>query len=136
MKKLAFCFLIYDVINLEELWNIFFQNVDPNKYSIYIHYKINKPLKYFDKYKLNNCIATKYADIPLIHAHNLLFKKALDDGCDKIISLSQACIPFKSFNYVYDFLTKDDFGHFNIAHYTSCFPNCNNLKKFYLQKKE
>ena len=131
MKKLAFCFLIYDVINLEELWNIFFQNVDPNKYSIYIHYKINKPLKYFDKYKLNNCIATKYADISLIHAHNLLFKKALDDGCDKIISLSQACIPFKSFNYVYDFLTKDDFGHFNIAHYTSCFPNCNNLKKFY-----
>ena len=23
MKKIAFCFLIYDIINHEELWNIF-----------------------------------------------------------------------------------------------------------------
>ena len=41
MKKIAFCFLIYDIINHEELWNIFFQNVDTNKYNIYIHYKFN-----------------------------------------------------------------------------------------------
>ena len=109
MKKIGFCFLIYDVINLEELWNIFFKNVEPQKYNIYIHYKFNKPLKYFENYKLNNCIDTKYADVSLIHAHNLLFKKAYDDGCYKIISLSQSCIPFKSFNYIYDFLTKDDY---------------------------
>ena len=49
MKKIAFCFLIYDIINHEELWNIFFKNVDANKYTIYIHYKFNKPLKYFEK---------------------------------------------------------------------------------------
>ena len=60
MKKISFCFLIYDIINHEELWNIFFQNVDKNKYSIYIHYKCNKELKYFEKYKLNKCIETKY----------------------------------------------------------------------------
>lgn len=131
MKKLAFCFLIYDVINHEELWNIFFKNVDPNKYSIYIHYKTNKPLKYFEKCKLNNCIETKYADVTLIHAHNLLFKRAFEDGCDKIISLSQSCIPFKSFNYVYDFLTKDDLGHFNVAPQTQCFPKCVSLLSYY-----
>ena len=129
--KIAFCFLVYDIINHEELWNLFFQNVDTNKYRIYIHYKLNKPLKYFEKHKLNNCIETKYADVSIIHAHCLLFKKAYDDGCDKIISLSQACIPFKSFNYIYHFLTKDHFGHFNVMPQTQCFPRCDTLLKYY-----
>ena len=31
------------------LWNTFFENIDENKYTIYIHYKNNKPLKYFEK---------------------------------------------------------------------------------------
>jgi hypothetical protein len=131
MKKLGFCFLIYDIINHEELWNIFFNNIDNNKYNIYIHYKFNKPLKYFEKYKLTNCIETKYADVTLIHAHNLLFKQAYEDGCDKIISLSQSCIPFKSFDFIYSFLTNDDFSHFNIAPQYQCFPRCNSLIKYY-----
>ena len=130
MKKIAFCFLIYDSIQLEELWHIFFKNVDPNKYAIYIHYKTNKPLKYFENYKLKHCIDTKYCDVSIIHAHNLLFKKAFEEGCDKMISLSQSCIPFKSFDYIYDFLTKDDYGHFNITPQVQCFPRCNNLVNY------
>ena len=51
IKKLGFCFLIYDKINLEELWNIFFKNIYKKKYNIYIHYKIDVPLKYFEEYK-------------------------------------------------------------------------------------
>jgi hypothetical protein len=135
MKKIAFCFLIYDIINHEELWNFFFANVDTNKYNIYIHYKVNKPLEYFEKYKLTNCIETKYAHVTLIHAHNLLFKKAYEDGCDKMINLSQSCIPFKSFDYVYNFLTKDDFGHFNISPHPQCFPRCNRLTQYYDKSK-
>lgn len=131
MKKIAFCFLIYDIINHEELWNYFFLNIDHSKYQIYIHYKVNIPMKYFESCKLDKCIETKYADVSLIHAHNLLFKKAYEDGCDKIISLSQACIPFKSFNYIYDFLTKDDYGHFNVTPQSQCFPRCNLLIKYY-----
>jgi len=131
MKKLGFCFLIYDIIHQEELWNIFFKNVDTTKYSVYIHYKMNRPLKYFEKYKLNNCIETKYCDVSIIHAHNLLFQKALEDGCDKIISLSQSCIPLKSFDYIYDFLTKDDFCHFNIHPQSQCFPRCTSLLQYY-----
>jgi hypothetical protein len=134
MKKIAFCFLIYDNIINEELWNLFFKNVDPAKYRIYIHYKDNKPLTYFEKYKLEHCVETNYADVTLIHAHNLLFKKAYEDGCDKIISLSQSCIPFKSFDYVYDFLTKDDYGHFNVAPQSQCFPRCNILLNYYEQR--
>jgi len=131
MKKLGFCFLIYDIINHEELWNQFFKHVDPAKYGIYIHYKTNTPLKFFEKHKLDHCIPTNYADVTLIHAHNILCKAAYDDGCDKIISLSQACIPLKSFHYVYDFLTRDDYGHFNMAPPAACFPRCNELLKFY-----
>ena len=131
MKKIAFCFLIYDIINQEELWNLFFQNVDTNKYAIYIHYKFNKPLLFFEKYKLNKCIETKYCDVTIIHAHNLLFKKAYEDGCDKIISLSQSCIPFKSFDFIYNFLIKDDLGHFNITPQSQCFPRCESLIKYY-----
>ena len=131
MKKIAFCFLVYDIINHEELWNLFFQNVDTNKYNIYIHYKNNKPLQYFEKYKLTSCVPTKYADVSLIHAHNLLFTKAYDDGCYKIISLSQACIPFKSFDYVYHFLTKDNYAHFNVAPQSQCFPRANILLNYY-----
>ena len=78
MNKIAFCFLIYDSINQEELWYTFFKNVDMNKYNIYIHFKYNKQLQYFEKYKLDNCLETKYADISLVHAHNVLFKKAFE----------------------------------------------------------
>ena len=131
MKKIAFCFLIYDGINLEEVWNTFFKNVDKNKYNIYVHYKKDKPLQYFEQCKLKECIETKYADVSLIHAHNLLFKKAYEEGCYKIISLSQACIPFKSFDYIYDFLCKDNYGHFNIAQHDKCFPRYNALLHFY-----
>jgi hypothetical protein len=131
VKKIGFCFLIYDSIIHEELWNIFFKDVDSNKYNIYIHYKFNKPLTYFENYKLNHCIHTNYADVTLIHAHNILFKKAYEDGCYKIISLSQSCIPFKSFDYIYDFLTRDGYGHFNIMPQSQCFPRCNKLLNYY-----
>jgi hypothetical protein len=131
MKKIAFCFLIYDIIECYELWYLFFKNVDISKYHIYIHYKENKTLPYFEQYKLSYCIPTKYADVSIIYAHNLLFAKAYYDGCDKIISLSQSCIPFKSFDHVYDFLTKDDYSHFNIAPQPTCFPRCNSLLQYY-----
>ena len=131
MKKIGFCFLIYDIIENEELWNLFFKNVDKNKYKIYIHFKVDKPLKYFEDFKLKNCIETEYGHVSLIHSHNLLFRTAYDDGCYKMINLSQSCIPFKNFYYIYNFLTKDNCAHFNMAPQLNCFPFCNNLLKYY-----
>ena len=127
MKKIGFCFLIYDIINHEEIWNLFFRNVDTKKYKIYIHYKYEKKLRFFEQYKLKNCISTEYGKLSIIHAHNLLFKQAYLDDCYKIISLSQSCIPFKSFDYVYNFLTQDDMCHFNVAPQYQCFPRCDLL---------
>ena len=50
----------------------FFLNIDKNKYTIYIHFKNNVSLKYFEQYKLKNCIETQYADISLVCAQNIL----------------------------------------------------------------
>ena len=53
IKKLL-CFLIYDKINNEELWYDFFKKIDKSKYSIYIHYKDNKKLNYFEDHKIKS----------------------------------------------------------------------------------
>jgi hypothetical protein len=136
MKKIAFCFLIYDIINHEELWNVFFKNVDKNKYNIYIHYKSSKPLKYFEKYKLDNCIETKYEDQTIPLAYNILFRKAYTEDKEnyKFVIVSGACIPLKSFDFMYDKLTSDNYGYFNTCPQTQCFPNCNYLLNF-MEKK-
>jgi len=138
MKKLAFLFLIYDKINHEELWKTFFQNIDKNKYSIYIHYKDNKPLKYFQEYKLNYCIPTEYARISQLKAFNVLIEAALKDNDNtNFIFISGACIPLKSFDYVYDNI-HNEYSYFNIADHSACFPRCNYALNFinekYIQK--
>jgi hypothetical protein len=121
MRKIAFCFLIYDIINQEEVWNLFFKDIDPNKYSIYIHYKIGTPLKYFEKYKLTNCVETKYADISLVKAQNLMLEEGLKDvDNEHFIILSHACIPFKSFDYIYNNLNPS-FSYFTEI---NTFPRC------------
>lgn len=113
-KKIAFLFLITDIINKEDLWYNFFKNIDMNKYSIYIHYKTNDELKYFNDYKIKNIIETKWGDISLVKASQILLKEALkDDNNYKFIFVSGSCIPIKHFNYIYDFLTKDDNSYFN-----------------------
>lgn len=114
-KKIAFCFLIYDSINHEELWKKFFENVDHNKYTIYIHYKENKRLKHFEKYKLPKCLETKWGELSLVKASNLLFKTAYDADPQnyKFILLSNSCIPLAPFDTIYRKLTKDNNGYLN-----------------------
>lgn len=138
MKKIAFCFLIRGDINHEELWNMFFKDIDPNKYNIYIHYKYNDPLKYFEKYKLNECIETKYANISLVKAQNVLLQNAMKDINNKhFVFVSNSCIPLKCFDYVYNKLN-EGYSYFNIDSQTACFPRCNNTLNFidkkYIQK--
>ena len=132
MKKIAFCFLIHDGINHEDIWTIFFRGVDTNKYNIYIHYKINTPLKHFEKYKLKHCIETKYEDYTIPLAVNLLFREAYEHDKEnyKFILLSGACIPFKSFDHVYNKLSANPLGYFNICPVEQCFPTCNSLLTF------
>lgn len=105
MIRVAFLFLIREVIFNEELWHHFFLNVTPDKYKIYIHYKINKKLKYFNKYKLDNCIETSWGDRSLVDAQNLMIKEGLkDSNITHFIIVSDSCIPIKNFDYIYNIL--------------------------------
>lgn len=121
-KKIALCFLIYDKINHEQIWHDYLKNIDPNKYTIYIHYKTNAPLKYFEKYKLQNCIETCWGCLSLVLAQNLILKEALKDPLNQhFVWLSGSCIPIKSFNYVYDYLDERK-SYFNICPDSQIFP--------------
>lgn len=138
MKKIAFLFLIYDIINLEELWNYFFLNVDKEKYTIYIHFKNDVPLKYFEQYKLTNCIETKYGDVSLVIAQNMLLEEALKDkNNEHFVFLSNSCVPFKNFEFIYNKLSVDK-SYFNIAPQKSCFPRydflLNSIERKNIQK--
>jgi hypothetical protein len=115
-KKVAFCFLVYDKLNHEDRWLEFFRNAPKDKYNLYFHYKENVPMDpLFERAKLPHCISTKWGDVSLVRAMNLLFKAAYfdDESNTKFVMLSNSCIPLKSFDHVYDFLTRDDKGHVN-----------------------
>ena len=142
VKKIAFCFLIYDCINIEKVWFDFFEKIDKSKYNIYIHTKTQFPkLKYFNhcKIKENDRIKkTKWGDISLVKAQNVLLKEGLKDDDNKhFIFLSNSCIPFKSFNHIYSSLNKD-YSYFNICPAEDSFPRCkkalNFIDKHYVQK--
>lgn len=138
MKKIAFCFLIYDIINHEELWYRFFEKVDKSKYNIYIHYKYNTPLTYFENYKLDKQVETKYADISIVQAENLLLEEAQTDLENQhFIFLSNSCIPLKNFSHIYEILLPNK-SYFNMAPQEACFPRCDDalkhIDRLYIQK--
>ncbi len=123
-KKIAFLFLIYDKINHENIWIDFFKQDTENKCTIYIHYKYNIKSDFFEKYKLKECVETAWGDISLVRAQNLLLTEAFKDPYNQhFIFCSNSCIPFKTFNYVYNFLN-ESFSYFNILSQESCFPRC------------
>lgn len=129
-KKIAFCFIIYDKINHENIWKEYFNKIDRNKYTIYIHYKQNKPLKYFENYKLNNCIKTCWGCLSIVKAQNLILEEALKDKDNQhFIWLSGHCIPLKSFDYTYNYLNINK-SYFNLSPDNQVFPRAEKLKKY------
>ena len=129
-KKIAFCFLIYDKMNNEEMWYNYFKNIDRNKYNIYIHYKEDKPIKYFEKYKLKHTIDTCWGCLSVVQAQNLILKEALKDSDNQhFIWLSQSCIPIKSFDYIINNLDVNK-SYFNIAPDKQVFPRADPILKY------
>jgi hypothetical protein len=129
-KKIALCFLIYDKINHEELWNAFLKQVDTSKYNIYIHFKEDKQLKFFNNNKLNKTVKTKWCGDSLVEAQLLLLDEAIRDQKNQhFVFVSNSCLPVKSFNYIYDTLDTNK-SYFNMAiPYVKKFaPNINAFK--------
>jgi len=115
MKKLAFCFLIYSEIECEELWHEFFKGVNHSKYNIYIHFKENKPLSWFERYKIDRNIKVTPGHISLVEAMNVLLEEAYKDPeNESMIFLSGHCIPFKPFDHIYSSLNSNK-SYFNVC---------------------
>jgi len=132
MNKIAFLFLIYDAINHEHLWFNFFNGIAKTKYNIYIHYKMDDNLEFFNEYKIykSKTIDTRYADISIVKAQNVLLREALKDKDNKhFIFLSGSCIPLKSFKYIYNYLDPR-YSYFHIAGSEDCFPDCEVALKY------
>jgi hypothetical protein len=127
MNKIAFLFLIYDMINHENIWHRYFRDgIRKSQYNIYIHYKTDVRLEFFDEYKIDKSkiIDTKYADISIVKAQNILIKEALKDVKNThFIFLSGSCIPLKSFDYLYHYL-EPKYSYFHVADPDDCFPDC------------
>jgi hypothetical protein len=104
-KKIAFCFLTYDSIEMESLWDTFLKDVDQSQYSIYIHPKDPEDVNliHFKKYVIPDPVQTKYFDPSLVQAQNKLLEHALKDKENThFIFLCGSSVPIKSFDHIYN----------------------------------
>ena len=98
MSSIALCFLTYDKLNQNNIWNnLFLKHRD--KLNIYIHNK----KEFIDKkhntnqYCIKKKIATQYGNISLVSATIKLLKEAYKNENNKyFILLSNSCIPIQT----------------------------------------
>lgn len=107
-KKVAFLFLLMDLVDQEPLWNVFFAGVPPNKYSIYTHRaqpkSIEVPLKKLDPINVPQ-VQTSWCALSGVMV--AIFAEALADSANaQFVLLSQNTIPLKPFSYVYSHLMR------------------------------
>lgn len=142
MKKIAFLFMIYDIIEKEDIWYKFFENIDQDKYTIYIHGKDKNKItfenEFFKKFIIEEQYQTNWGDYTLVHLQNRLYKLALkDENNYKFLLLSGSHIPLHNFDFIYNFLTKDNKSYINYIkitndYYKKCLETVNNYKKYNL----
>lgn len=108
--KIAFCFLTYDIIIRYDIWNRFFENIDKEKYIVYIHPKNPKNIEqYTFEYNIvKNRVNTRSKDnITIVKATLQLLKEAYnkDNSISHFVFLSQSCIPLYSFNLLFKIIS-------------------------------
>ena len=128
--KLVFLFMIYDIIEKEDLWKQFFKDVNENKFNIYIHAKDNNKVNLSDDFKkflLNKNYPTEWGTFSLVYLQNRLLEESIKDKENyKFIFLSGSHIPLHTFDYLYNFLTLNDNSYF---HYFQINRQSNLFKK-------
>ena len=111
-KKIAFCFLLYDKIAHQKIWENFFkQDRNPVKsYNIYSHVKeVNKNTpEWIVKNKVRT-VKTRWCGESLVKAFILMIEKALKNKDNKYIALfSGECLPLYNFWDTYKNINKSD----------------------------
>jgi len=136
--KIFFLFMIYDIIEKEDLWYEFFKDADTTKYNIIIHAKDNSKVKFsndfFTKFLHHTNYPTEWGTFSLVYMQNRLLKESLkDDQNYKFVLTSGTHIPLHSFNFIYNFLTSNDksyFHYFNINKESGLFERINSINNF------
>ena len=113
---LFFCFLTYDIIEREDIWKIYFDNVPIEHYQILIHpkkddiYTLEKKTEFFSTFKNAKILKDRYTDtewgkFSLIEAQKKLLEEALKyNKMTHVILVSHNTIPIASFDKLYNFL--------------------------------
>ena len=107
-KKIAFCFLLYEHIKHNSIWENFFLEDSNCTHNIYSHIKKKSPKthSWIERNKVNT-ISTKWCDESLVFAWILMLKKALKDKSNKyFILLSDQCIPLYNYTTLYNKITR------------------------------
>jgi len=108
VNKIAFLFLTIDNTNISEIWEYYFRG-NEDRINIYVHPK-NKELV-TDSFLKDNIIddikETSWSH--LTNAFLSLLKTAIKERDNKyFVSVSNSCLPIKSFNRFYNFLFNND----------------------------
>jgi hypothetical protein len=99
MKKIAFLFLIIDNPNFPDIWDEYFKQ-NENKINIYIHPKYPQNHTWKPDCVIKNLQPTKWGFI--VDAYMELFKEAFKNKDNyKFITISESCVPIKSFDSLY-----------------------------------
>eukprot|EP00930_Biecheleria_cincta_P096825 TRINITY_DN88607_c0_g1_i1.p1 TRINITY_DN88607_c0_g1~~TRINITY_DN88607_c0_g1_i1.p1 ORF type:complete len:537 (+),score=95.73 TRINITY_DN88607_c0_g1_i1:96-1706(+) len=111
--KVGFLFMAKDHIDQHALWQQFFQSAEPDQFSLFIHqYAPNseKAAQARNLWSLFNATfipTVKTGWGQLAGVEYALFWEALrDPAVGQFVLLSEGHVPFKSFGYVYDYLTR------------------------------
>tara|TARA_Y100000590_G_scaffold388489_1_gene462877 strand:- start:827 stop:1612 length:786 start_codon:yes stop_codon:yes gene_type:complete len=127
--KIGFCFLCQNDIHQLDLWLKFFEN-NYDKSNIYIHSYDSKNITqgFVKKYHIDKNIQTGWGNIYDVVKY--IMKLSQQNNDTKFILLSESTIPCKSFDYIYEYLTNDNYGYMSyvIRSDTMCNWDKNTLK--------
>ncbi|CDW81855.1 core-2 i-branching beta--n-acetylglucosaminyltransferase family protein [Stylonychia lemnae] len=129
--------MVYEKVNNPQVWDIFFENADQNKYSIYYHAKkvdIEKSLNIKSKNQHIKIpeILTQWGDISLWLVMNSLIGYSFSDFKNhRFVFVSQSCIPLYNFDEIYEMVFKEDNSRILFSDKNEIFPKYNHLEQLF-----
>jgi|LauGreDrversion4_2_1035121.scaffolds.fasta_scaffold121619_2 hypothetical protein len=127
--KVALCFLVYDRIVQESVWNSWLAG-QGDYYSVYIHSKEPLQINMPDvKYQVIPRVPTGWGTLGLVNAELKLFEAALEEHTNaKFVLVSGDCVPIKPAWHVYNELLGTPNSFIEFAHHSQVFPRYDSLR--------
>lgn len=116
--KLCFLFMVYNKLNKPDIWDAFFSNADPSKYSIFVHSKydiIDENSKILQNNLIDERYETEWGTWSLVEVQNKLLEIGLKDPLNKkFLFLSDSHVPLHDFETVYGCTIYNDLSFIDI----------------------